>query len=191
MQQPCDGVTVVDFSQSLAGALTTMFLADTGAEVITVEPPGGDPLRGHPAYLQWRRGQKSVALDLTLEDDQATARRLAARADAVIEAFRPGVAERLGVGYETLAAENPRLVYAAIRGFGDRGPYAGLKGYEGIVAAKAGLLLGRRPWRREGPMFDAIPRMTLGAAHLAAQGVLAALWDRERTGRSVASRRRC
>ena len=107
MQQPCDGVTVVDFSQSLAGALTTMFLADTGAEVITVEPPGGDPLRGHPAYLQWRRGQKSVALDLTLEDDQATARRLAARADAVIEAFRPGVAERLGVGYETLGRGEP------------------------------------------------------------------------------------
>ena len=185
MQQPCDGVTVVDFSQSLAGALTTMFLADTGAEVITVEPPGGDPLRGHPAYLQWRRGQKSVALDLTLEDDQATARRLAARADAVIEAFRPGVAERFGVGYETLAAENPRLVYAAIRGFGERGPYASLKGYEGIVAAKAGLLLGRRPWRREGPMFDAIPRMSLGAAHLAAQGVLAALWDRDRTGRGA------
>ena len=185
MQQPCDGITVVDFSQSLAGALATMFLADTGAEVVTVEPPGGDPLREHPAYLQWRRGQKSVALDLKSEEGRETARLLAARADAVIEAFRPGVAERLGVGYKALAAENPGLVYAAIRGFGERGPYAGLKAYEGIVAAKAGLLLGRRPWRREGPMFDAIPRMTLGAAHLAAQGVLAALWDREHTGRGV------
>ncbi len=185
MQQPCDGITVVDFSQSLAGALATMFLADTGAEVITVEPPGGDPLRAHPAHLQWRRGQKSVVLDLKSEDDRQTARRLAARADAVVEAFRPGVAERLGIGYEALSAENPGLVYAAIRGFGERSPYAGVKGYEGIVAAKAGLLLGRHPWRREGPMFDAIPRMTLGAAHLAAQGVLAALWARDRTGRGA------
>ena len=101
-----------------------------------------------------------MVLDLKSEEDRVRARRLAARADAVIEAFRPGVAERLGIGYEALSVENQGLVYAAIRGFGERSPYAGLKGYEGIVAAKAGLLLGRRPWRREGPMFDAIPRMT-------------------------------
>ncbi len=159
-----------------------MFLADTGAVVIKVEPPEGDPIRQHPAFLQWLRGKKSIALDLKEARDVQIAHALVAQADVVLESFRPGVAERLGIGYSTLAGINPRLIYATIRGFGDHGPYSGIKGYEAIVAAKSGQLRGRHPWRREGPLFEAIPRMSLGAAHLATQGILSALLARERSG---------
>src|SRR5438874_8935110 len=105
MVQACDGLRVLDFSRGMAGAIATMFLADNGAEVIKVEAPAGDPDRARPAFLQWARGKQSVVLDLKTSEGGAAARALARDADVALESFRPGVAERLGVGYAALRAE--------------------------------------------------------------------------------------
>jgi len=112
------------------------------------------------------------------------AHELARRADVAVENFRPGVADKLGIGYSALSQLNSRLIYCSISGFGQRGKYRSIKGYDAVVAAKTGRMLGRRPWRRAGPLFEAIPRMSYGTAHLAAQSILAALLARERTGSS-------
>jgi crotonobetainyl-CoA:carnitine CoA-transferase CaiB-like acyl-CoA transferase len=184
MSGPGVGLRVLDFGRGMAGALATMILADAGAEVIRIEPPAGDPFWAQPAYLQWQRGKKSRVLDLKTEADRAVARELADGADVLVESFRPGVAERLGVGAAELMTRNPRLVYASITGFGAGGPYAGYAGYEGIVAAKGGRMLqfgNQLP--RGGPVFAAAPVAGYGAAQMALHGILAALHARERTGR--------
>ena len=183
MAQACEGIKVLDFSQGMAGAIATMFLCDNGAEVIKVEPPAGDRDRARPAFLQWARGKKSVVLDLKTSEGVDTAHRLARGADAVLESFRPGVADRMGIGYETLRKLNESVVYCSITGFGPKGAYRNIKGYDAVVAAKTGRMVGQNCWKRPGPMFDAIPRMSYGAAHLAVQGILAALWAREKTGK--------
>ncbi len=178
MSGALDGIRVLDFSWGLAGAVTTMVLCDNGAEVIKVEPPGGDPQRGLAAFAQWHRGKKSAVADLRTEDGRSQARGLAAQADVLVEAWRPGVAERLGLGYEEVAEANPGLVYCSITGFGPKGPYANLKGYEAIVGAKAGTMAGEHR-----PRFAAIPGGSFGAAQGALQGIFAALLARETTGR--------
>jgi len=183
MTQACDGIRVIDFTQGMAGAVATMLLCDNGAEVIKIEPPSGDPDRARPVFQQWHRGKKSVVLDLKTPEGRKAARDLAGGADVVLENFRPGKADVLGIGYQALAELNPRLVYASISGFGQKGPYRGVKGYDAVVAAKAGRMLWANPWRRRGPIFEAIPRMTHGAAHLAVQGILAALLARDKTGK--------
>jgi crotonobetainyl-CoA:carnitine CoA-transferase CaiB-like acyl-CoA transferase len=178
------GLRVLDLGWGLAGALTTLVLADYGAEVIRIEPPGGDPLRSHPAFPLWLRGKQSVVVDLRREEGRATVRRLAARADILVETFRPGVTDRLGLAYEELGARHPALVYTSITGFGRRGPHTRLKGYEGIVMAKMGGMdhvAGMAP--RPGPAFPAVPYASFSAAQTALQGTLAALYVRERTGR--------
>jgi crotonobetainyl-CoA:carnitine CoA-transferase CaiB-like acyl-CoA transferase len=178
------GLTVVDLSWGIAGALASLLLADFGAEVIRVEPPEGDVLRTHPAFPLWGRGKQSVVLDLRTDGGRRDARRLAERADILLVSFRPGAAERLGLGYAELAAANPGLIYTSITGFGTRGPYAPLQGYEGIVVAKMGGMAhvaGMAP--RPGPAFTAAPYGSFGAAQLALMGTLAALYVRERTGR--------
>ncbi|MCH8191251.1 MAG: CoA transferase, partial [Chloroflexi bacterium] len=109
MPRPCEALLVVDFTQSYPGALATMVLADSGAEVIKVEPPSGDPTRQHYASVMWNRGKKSVVLDLKTDNGRADAQRLASRADVVVESFRPGVADRLGVGYRDLRSSNQEL----------------------------------------------------------------------------------
>ena len=141
MTTACEGLTVLDFTQGMV-ALAGMILADNGAEVIKVEPPGGDWARDEPGFLMWNRGKRSIVLDLKRDEDRALAAQLAGRADVVIESFRPGVAERLGIGYDRLATDNPGLVYCAISGFGRTGPLSRVKGYEGVVAAKAGRMIG-------------------------------------------------
>src|SRR3954468_10231310 len=118
-----DGVRVLDFSQGMAGALTPMVLADYGAEVIRVEPSGGDPWWAHPAYLLWNRGKKSVFLDLGSSDGLRHAEELVASADVLVESLRPGEADELGIGYDKCAALNPSLVYLSISAFGQTGPY--------------------------------------------------------------------
>ena len=133
-----DGLKVVDFSNALTGAHVGQLLADCGADVVHVEPPGGSVLRTQPAWPFWARGQRSVVLDLKRDDDAAVARTLAARADVAVETWRPGVAERLGLGYDDLAPRNPRLVYLSITGFGRDHPWSRLKCYEPIVMAKIG-----------------------------------------------------
>src|SRR4051794_30575896 len=105
-------------------------MADFGAEVVHVEPPGGSPLRATPGYPFIGRGKRSIVLDLTDEVDRALARTLAEGADVVIETFRPGVAERLGLGEEDLRAANPGLVYGSVTAWGREGPYKDAKGYE-------------------------------------------------------------
>src|SRR5206468_178188 len=104
----------LDFSWGMPGALATLVLSDFGAEVVKVEPTGGDPFRQHPAWLMWNRGKKSALLDLKSAEGREQAQRLAASSDVLLEAFRPGVAERLGIGYEQLATANPSLVYCSI-----------------------------------------------------------------------------
>lgn len=183
MRQACDGIKVLDFSMGISGALVSMFLADNGADVIKVEPPAGDPDRAAPAFLQWARGKRSVVLDLKTSQGQEAARDLAEGADVVLENYRPGVADRLGIGFEVLSKATPALVYCSISGFGQRGPYRNIKAYDAVVAAKTGRMLGRQPWTRQGPVFEAISRMSHGAAHLATQGILAALLAREQTGK--------
>ena len=181
---PLAGLRVVDLSWGLAGALVTMVLADYGAEVIRVEPPEGDVLRGEAAFHLWQRGKKSVVLDLRSDAGRKDAATLAAGADVLVESFRPGVAERLGLAHDVLATRNRRLVHVSITGFGTRGRYAAVKGYEGVVMAKLGGMIhvaGMAP--RPGPAFPAVPYASFSAAMAALQGALAALFVRERCGR--------
>lgn len=184
MSGPCRDLIVLDFSWGMAGGLATMVLSDFGARVIKVEPPGGDPFRRHPAWLMWNRGKEGVVLDLKSEAGWEQALALAQRADVLLEAFRPGVAGRLGIGHQALAAANPRLVYCSLSPFGQRGPLSRLKGYEGVVSAKTGRMMAFRGQpERDGPVFTAVPTATWGASQAAVQGILAALLVRETTGR--------
>ena len=184
MPRPCEALLVVDFTQSYPGALATMVLADSGAEVIKVEPPSGDPTRQHYASVMWNRGKKSVVLDLKTDNGRADAQRLASRADVVVESFRPGVADRLGVGYRDLRSSNQELVYCSITGFGSKGPLTGVKAYEGIVHAKGGRMdVFRGLVDKDGPVYSAQPLASYGAAMLAVQAIMAALVVRERSGR--------
>jgi crotonobetainyl-CoA:carnitine CoA-transferase CaiB-like acyl-CoA transferase len=161
-----------------------MVLADNGADVIKVEPPGGDPARVLPAFLTWNRGKKSVVLDLKANAHCDTARRLIADADVVVTSFRPDVTERLGIGYEDVRTLNPRAVYASITGYGEDGPRSRLKGYEALATAKSGrAMMFERVANRDGPAFPVLPCASYTAAMLTAQGILAALHQREATGR--------
>jgi len=177
------GLRVLDISNTSTGAQTSQFLCDYGAEVVHVEPPGGSPLRAIPGCPLWGRGKKSIELDLKSPDDLAVARGLAATCDVFIETFRPGVAERLGLGYEALRADSPRLVYTSITGFGRQGPYANVKGYEGLVLASlGGFYTFGMLTEREGPAFVSTPFGSYSAAQTALQGTLAALVEREHSG---------
>lgn len=178
---PCQGVRVLDFARGYA-AIASMVLADYGADVIRVESPGDDLFRRMPAYRQWNRGKRSLAADLGDPSDRARVHDLVASSDVVIENFRPGSAARLGVDQLTLSGLNPALVHLSITGFGQTGRYADYKAYEGIVAAKCGQHLIQNGYRREGPIFDAVPKSSFGAAMLGLIGVLAALHAREVTG---------
>src|SRR3954463_12334250 len=108
------GLRVIDLSNTMTGAQVSQLLADFGAEVVHVEPPGGSPLRSQPAYPFWARGKKSIELDLRAAADRDVAYGLACDADVLIETFRPGVADRLGLGFDTLNEDNPGLVYGSI-----------------------------------------------------------------------------
>ena len=183
MSGPLDGIRVVELSTTLTSATISGFLADFGADVVTVEPPGGSPLRTQPAFPFWGRGKRSVVLDLGAPDDAAAARSLAAHADVVIETFRPGVVERFGLGYDDLAPVNPRLVYASVTAFGRTGELANVKGYEGLVMARFGGHDGMGVIiDRPGPAFCAAPYTAWSGAHSALHGILAALIERERSG---------
>jgi crotonobetainyl-CoA:carnitine CoA-transferase CaiB-like acyl-CoA transferase len=173
---------VVDLSATAPGAEVTQLLADFGAEVVLVERPGGSPLRAQPAWPALLRGKQSIELDFGRADDRSVARDLCHRADLVVETWRPGVAERLGLGYDTLARSNPGLVYGSLTGFGRTGPLAHLKGYEGIVMAKIGGLGPLRLASRPGPSFCATPATGFTASQILLQGLLAALYERERSG---------
>ncbi|MEU9509133.1 CaiB/BaiF CoA-transferase family protein [Micromonospora sp. NPDC048170] len=186
---PLSGVLVADFSRILAGPYATMLLADLGADVIKVEGPGGDdtrtwtpPVREGTStyYLGVNRNKRSIALDLADLDDLDVARRLAGRADVMIQNFRPGGLRRFGLDYDSVAAVNERIVYASISGFG-AGAGANLPGYDLVVQAASGLMsLTGEP---DGPPYKAgVAVFDVIAGLHAAVAILAALHHRERSG---------
>jgi crotonobetainyl-CoA:carnitine CoA-transferase CaiB-like acyl-CoA transferase len=190
-QRPLDGVLVADFSRVLAGPLCTMTLADLGARVVKVERPGaGDDTRswgppwsstGATYFESVNRNKESVCLDLSDPGDQALARELALRADVLVENFKPGGLDRLGLGYEELSTENPGLVYASISGFGTTGG-RDIPGYDFIVQALGGLM--SITGEAEGSPYKAgVALVDVLTAKDATIAVLAALRSREHTGR--------
>ena len=184
MAGPCTGLTVLDFSLGMPGALCTLVMADYGAEVIKVEPPGGDPFRFQPAWISWNRGKKGIVLDLNTAEGREQAVRLIAEADVLVESFRPGDMAEWGLGYEALSEIYPRLVYCSITGFGQQGPLRRVKGYEGVVAAKAGRMLNLRGQpNRDGPVYSAVPTGSWHASQAAVRGIIAALRVRDQCGR--------
>jgi crotonobetainyl-CoA:carnitine CoA-transferase CaiB-like acyl-CoA transferase len=181
---PLAGLVVVDLSTTLPGAQATQFLADCGAEVIMVEPPDGSPLRelaGWPALL---RGKRSVTLDLHDDADMERLRALLRRADVMVNTMRPTTAERIGLTHDALSKAYPRLVVAMITGWGSTGPFRDYKGWEALVMAKTGVMHEKRGLAtRPGPAYTTFAYASWGAAHAAVQGVLAALLERESSGR--------
>jgi crotonobetainyl-CoA:carnitine CoA-transferase CaiB-like acyl-CoA transferase len=134
-----DGFRVLDLTRGMAGAVAGMILVDQGAEVVKVEPPGGDPFADLPANRVWDRAKRSVALDLRTEEGRDDFFTLVATADAVIEGMRPGAADALGVGYEVLHARSPSLVYISLTAYGDAGPRRDRPGYDALVSARMGI----------------------------------------------------
>jgi crotonobetainyl-CoA:carnitine CoA-transferase CaiB-like acyl-CoA transferase len=180
---PLAGLRVLDLSNSPAGAQASQTLADFGAEVLCVEPPGGSALRNLPSFPLIARGKQSIVLNLHDPDDASLARQLALGADVLVETFRPGVAERLGLGHEDLIKENPRLVYGSVTAFGRTGPYANAKGYEALVMARLGALWASQSMvEREGPAHVSMPYCTYGASQQLLAGICAALHEREASG---------
>jgi crotonobetainyl-CoA:carnitine CoA-transferase CaiB-like acyl-CoA transferase/flavin reductase (DIM6/NTAB) family NADH-FMN oxidoreductase RutF len=193
------GLRVLDLSRMLSGPYCTMHLADHGAEVIKIEGAGGDTSRGNGPYrdddstkdwagyfVSLNRGKKSIQLDLKSPEGKANFRKLAASADVIVENFRPGVMERLCLSYETLSAENPKLVYAAIRGFGDprsgASPYGEWPSYDVVAQAMGGLI------SMTGPDADTPTKVGPGigdifAGMMMAFGIMAALREADSTGK--------
>ena len=191
MSGPLEGLLVADFSRVLAGPFATMLLGDLGADVVKVEhPDGGDETRawgppyagGHSTYyLSINRNKRSVALDLKDEAGRRAARALAARADVLVENFKAGALERLGLGFEELGRDNPRLVWCSISGFG-REAGAELPGYDFLVQAMSGLMSITGPPGGE-PTKVGVALVDVLTGLYAFGGVLAALRERDRTGR--------
>ncbi|MCY4076450.1 MAG: CoA transferase [Acidobacteria bacterium] len=189
---PLDGIRVVDLSRVVSGPYCTMTLADMGADVIKIEEPGrgdesrafGPPFLGgeSPYFLSINRNKRSCTVNLKCDEGRAILERLIAGADVLVQNFRPGAVERLGLGYDVLAARHPRLVYCSISGFGDTGPDAARPGYDLIVQGESGLMdLTGEP---DGPptrVGTSIADLTSGM--MAAQGILLALYARQTTGR--------
>jgi crotonobetainyl-CoA:carnitine CoA-transferase CaiB-like acyl-CoA transferase len=178
---PLDGVRVVDLTSYIAGSYAAMMLADLGAAVVKVESLAGDSFRELPGFFGWNRGKRSLAVDLKAGEGRAIVERLVERGDVLVENMRPGVADRLGVGYDRLAAINPRLIYCSVTAFGSSGPYAQRPGFDPLLQALSGAMA------LQGfggpPRYIRIAITDYYAAALGAQAVLAALFVRERTGR--------
>ena len=187
---PLTGLLVADFSRVLAGPFASMMLADLGARVVKVEVPGGgDDSRGYGPFLDGRslyfarvnRGKESVALDLKDPADRLLAVELATRADVVVENYRPGVMERLGLGWPALRTVNPRLVYCSISGFGQTGPWSLRPAYDAVVQGMSGLM--SATGAADGPPTKpGIPVADLAAGLYAFGGITSALLGRDRTG---------
>jgi len=186
-----EGIRVVDLSQFLPGPQLTLVMADHGAEVIKIEPPGeGEPGRHigvrdgeHTVFFRnTQRGKKSVCLNLKDPQQRETLLQLCDSADVFVEAFRPGVVKRLGVDYETLAARNPRLVYCSISAFGQTGPYRDLPAHDLAIESLAGVVSLNLGNDGE-PVMPHVPAADMAASMLALSGVLMALYRREKTGR--------
>jgi crotonobetainyl-CoA:carnitine CoA-transferase CaiB-like acyl-CoA transferase len=188
---PLQGVRVLDFTRVLAGPSASLALADLGAEVLKIEPPGtGDETRLFPPFrenvshyfLSANRGKKSIVVDLKTDAGVALARDLALKCDVLIENYRPGVMDRLGLGYAVLSAANPRLIYCAISGFGMTGPLRDRPSFDIVLQALSGALsingeAGRAPTKLGIPLGDLVGGIN------GPMGILAALYERSLTGR--------
>jgi crotonobetainyl-CoA:carnitine CoA-transferase CaiB-like acyl-CoA transferase len=178
---PLDGIRVVDLTSYIAGSYAAMMLADLGAAVVKVESLEGDSFRELPGFFGWNRGKRSVALNLKTGEGREIVERLARTSDVLMENWRPGVADRLGVGHARLGPLNPKLIYCSVTAFGSTGPYADRPGFDPILQALGGLMTlqgfgGPPKYLRTAPT-------DYYTAALATQAVLAALFVRERTGR--------
>lgn len=183
-----DGITVLEFANYVSGPFAGMLLADLGATVIKLEHPGeGDPFRSwgkvdySPTFGAINRNKKSATLDLKTEPGRDMAQRLALTADVIIENFRPGTMERLGLGYDSLAERNPRLIYCSITGFGNQGPYRDRPGYDTVGQAMSGLLSLLTERKTPKPMGISLSDHLAGT--FACYGILAALVARNATGK--------
>ncbi|MGH6924380.1 MAG: CaiB/BaiF CoA transferase family protein, partial [Propylenella sp.] len=188
---PLDGVRVIELAHIMGGPVCGLMLADLGADVIKVEKPAGDDTRHFlppdvngesAAFMMMNRNKRSIVLDLKQERDRDIVRRLLRKADVVVENYRRGTMERLGLGYETLRAENPGLIYCEISGFGRTGPYSDRGGFDLIAQGMSGLMsiTGEGPDRP--PVKVGAPVTDITAGILAALGVCAAYARQLRTG---------
>ncbi|MBI3515443.1 MAG: CoA transferase, partial [Proteobacteria bacterium] len=185
---PLSGIQVLDLCGYLAGPYGCTLLGDLGADVIKIEPPGGEVMRQFPSSLPGdsrgfvgiNRGKRSVVVNLKHKAGLGVLERLVARADVLVENFRPGVPARLGIDYPTLKAINARLIYCGLTGYGDDGPLAEAAGFDQVLQSMSGIA------RFQGR--DGAPQVVLGSivdyytAALTALGVVAALYHRERSG---------
>ena len=174
------GIRVAEFGQYIPGPLLGMLLAGQGADVIKVERPGGDPARTEPAFATWNRNKRSVQLDLKSPNGLKQAADLINWADVLIENFRPGVADRLGIGYDATKT-NPALIYCSLPGFGEDSPRRGQRGWEPIVAAATGAHQGVA--EMDEPLFLPLPAASTFAAIIGSVSVAMALTARQRTGK--------
>ena len=193
MPGPLAGINVLDLTSVVSGPLATMFLADQGADVVKVEPFGGDITRRSrqsvsgsgefsALFVSTNRGKRSLALDLKRPEGGTIMRKLIARADVLVQNFRPGTMERLGLDEPAVRADNPRLIYVSISGVGESGPYAGKRVYDPIIQGLSGFAdLQAEPKTRRPRMIRTIVADKTTAI-FAAQAVTAALYARERTG---------
>lgn len=205
-----EGLRVLDLSWGIAGPMTTMLLVDNGAEVTRIEPPGGDPFHADSGSRVWSRGKRSARLDLADDHGKRIFRALASRADIVVDSFSPGTMARLGIDHASLSDLNPRVITCSITGYGERGRHRDRPGYDGLVAAKTGLLYDQRGRRgtvmeylsgrpgpepdfdapegmvrgaeRPGPVFPRTTWPSIGATYLATLGIAAALRARQVSG---------
>jgi crotonobetainyl-CoA:carnitine CoA-transferase CaiB-like acyl-CoA transferase len=175
-----DGLRVLDLTIWRPGPYTTQLLAEHGADVLKVEPPGGDPMRSMPDLFDiLGAGKRSIILDLKRDDHQRQCLELAADADVFVESYRPGVADRLGVGYEAVAERNPAIVYCSVSGFGALGPLARVPGHDINYLAYSAVL---RPRGGE-PRTPTIPISDLAGGVAAAFAIAVACFGAQRTGR--------
>ena len=181
------GVRVVELSTVITAPLTGLMLADLGADVLKVEPPQGDPFRsfrgGHysPNFVAYNRGKRSMKLDLRTEAGRSILLELLAAADVLLENYRPGIMERLGLAPDVLEAANPRLIHCSITGFGGSGPYSARPAYDNVAVALSGVLsLQLDP---EHPQSSGPTIADNATGMFAAYGILGALYERERSGR--------
>jgi crotonobetainyl-CoA:carnitine CoA-transferase CaiB-like acyl-CoA transferase len=198
MMQPLEGIRVLDLTRALAGPYCTMMLGDLGADVIKVERPGrgddsrgwGPPFVGEPYgpypgesayFIAANRNKRSITINLKSTEGQAIVRQLVQASDALVENFRTGALDKMGLGYEDLHALNPRLVYCSISGYGRTGPYAERPGYDFIIQAEGGLMGIIGP--EEGPPYRVgVPIVDITSGMFAATAILAALRARDATG---------
>lgn len=186
-----EGVRVLDFTRVMAGPFATMLLGDLGADVIKIEPPGGDDTRGwgppwigsdSAYFMSANRNKRSIIIDLKKPESREIIKKLVERSDIVVENFRPGVAEQLGISYSQLSRINPKIIYCSISGFGQSGPYRDKPGYDLIALAMSGLMsITGEPDRP--PVKFGVPIADLTTAIFAALSIVSALYWREKTGK--------